>query len=283
MKVLVTGGSGLVGKYITADLAESHHVEILDLKKPHREDFGFHPVDLLDYPAVERALPDCDVVVHLAGIPHPLSDPAGRVFRTNVMATFNILEACADRGIRRFIFLSSESTLGLAFSSSVMWPLYIPIDEQHPVRPEDPYGLSKLVGELLCKSYAQRYGIQTICLRPPWIWVPEAEEIRRYRDLIAEYSKWSKNLWAYIHVADVANAIRCCIESAELPVHDCYFITAAETWTEVESRSLVSKYFPRTTTIAADFSGRDSLISWKKAHEAFAFTPQHTWREIVRS
>ncbi len=283
MKILVTGGSGLVGKYIAADLAESHQVEVLDLKKPHRSDLTFHCVNLLDYPALVRALPDCDVVVHLAGIPHPLNDPAEKVFRTNVMATFNVLEACADRGIRRFIFLSSESTLGFAFSTSMLWPLYIPIDEQHPVRPEDPYGLSKLMGELLCRGFAQRYGIQTICLRAPWIWVPETEEIQRYKQLIAEYPKWSKNLWAYIHVADVANAIRCCVESAGLPAHDWYFITAAETWTEVESRTLVSEYFPQTKTVAGDFSGRASLISWKKAHEAFAFTPRHTWKEIMHS
>lgn len=281
MNILVTGGSGLVGKYIVDDLAKSHRVEILDLKRPQRADLSFHHVDILDYPSTEKALREYDAVVHMAGIPHPLNDPAEKVFRTNTMGTFNVLQACAINGIRKVIFLSSESTLGFVFSSSKMWPEYVPIDEEHPLRPEDPYGLSKLVGELLCRSFSQRSGIQTICLRPPWIWVPEPVETQRYRQLIAEYAKWSRNLWAYIHAFDVAQAVRLCLESATLPAHHCYFISAADTWTEVESRTLLAEYFPETKKIASDFSATASFISYKKAHDAFGFSPRFSWRDII--
>jgi nucleoside-diphosphate-sugar epimerase len=281
MRVLVTGGSGLVGKYVADDLAQSHSVEILDLKRPQRTDLPFHRIDLLDYSSTELSVKDYDVIVHLAGIPHPLNDPAEEIFRTNTVGTFNLLEACRVNGIRRVIFLSSESTLGLAFSSSRMWPEYVPIDEEHPLRPEDPYGLSKVVGELLCESFSQRSGMQTICLRPPWIWVPERAEIEQYRQLIAQHPKWSKNLWAYIHVRDVAQAVRRCLESPGLPAHDRYFISAADTWTEVDSRKLLADYFPETKRIAPGFSGSASFINFEKARRTFGFCPRYTWRDIV--
>ncbi len=281
MKILVTGGSGMVGRYVVDELAKTHTVEILDMKGPHRDDLKFHSVDLLDDRSTKAAVKGFDVVVHLAGIPHPLTAPPEKVFRTNAVGTFNLLEACVAQGVGRFVFLSSESTLGLAFSSSEVCPEYVPIDEEHPLKPEDPYGLSKLVGELLCKGFSQRSGMQTICLRPPWIWVPEPTEIEIYKHLIAEYPKWRKNLWAYIHVSDVAEAIRRCVESQSLPVHDCYFISAQDTWTVVESRDLLEEYFPGTKRIAPEFSGTASFISSEKARRAFGFCPRSSWKEIV--
>jgi nucleoside-diphosphate-sugar epimerase len=123
--------------------------------------------------------------------------------------------------------------------------------------------------------------MQTICLRPPWIWVPEPTEIEIYNRLITEYPKWRKNLWAYIHVADVALAVRQVIESGSLPLHDCYFICARDTWTLVESRKLLDEYFPETKRIAPDFSGTASFISSEKARRAFGFSPRYSWRDIV--
>ena len=281
MKILVTGGSGLVGRYVVDELAKTHTVEILDVKNPHRDDLKFHSVDLLDDRSARSSVKGFDAVVHLAGIPHPLTAPPEKVFRTNAVGTFNILEACVAQGVRRFVFLSSESTLGLAFSSSDFSPEYVPIDEEHPLRPEDPYGLSKLVGELLCRGFSQRSGMQTICLRPPWIWVPEPTEIEIYKHLISDYPKWRKNLWAYIHVADVAIAVRQVIESRNLPLHDCYFTTARETWTMVESRKLLEQYFPETKRIGAGLSGTASLISSEKAHDAFGFSPRFSWKDII--
>jgi len=282
MKILVTGGSGLVGRYVAGELSSSHQVEILDIKKPARGDLPYHEVDLLDEASARKCVREFDVVVHLAGIPHPLNDPPERVFRTNALGTFNLLEACAVNGIRRFVFISSESVLGFAFSTTRMWPEYLQIDEHHPLRPQDPYGLSKLTCEQLCNGFSRRTGMQTICLRPPWIWVPEPNEIKMYKQLRSEYQKWSKNLWAYIHVYDVAKAVRQCVESPGLPVHDAFFICAPETWTDVESRSLAAEYFPETKTISPSLSGNFSFISTEKAKRAFGFSTAYSWRDIIR-
>jgi UDP-glucose 4-epimerase len=281
MKILVTGGSGMVGRYVVDELALSHQVEILDVKKPHRTDLPFLEVDLLNEATTRKHVRAFDAVVHLAGIPHPLNDPPEKVFRTNALGTFNLLEACAANGIRRFIFISSESVLGFAFSTTRLWPEYLQIDEHHPQRPQDPYGLSKVACEGLCLGFSRRTGMQTLCLRPPWIWVPEPNEIEMYKRLRNEYQKWSKNLWAYIHVYDVARAVRQCVESTDLAAHDAFFVCAPETWVEIESRTLAAEYFPETKNVSPWLSGNFSFISTEKARKSFGFTAAYSWRDIV--
>jgi UDP-glucose 4-epimerase len=281
MRILVTGSSGLVGRYVADELARDHEVHLLDVQHPHRDDLVFHQIDLLDSKASRRTIKGYDVVVHLAGIPHPLNNPPEQVFRTNTVGTFNVLEACAQNEIRRCIFLSSESTLGFAFSSSRMVPEYVPIDESHPLRPQDPYGLSKLACELLCQGYTRKTGMQTLCLRPPWIWVPEPKEVELYRQLIRDYVSWSKNLWACIHVKDVAQAVRLCIESSSLPPQDVFFICADENWTGIESRTLVKQFYPETNLPTIGFKGMASLISNEKARKGFGFQPQFSPKDIL--
>lgn len=281
MRILVTGSSGLVGRYVVDELARHHEVGMLDLQPPHRNDLSFHQTDLLDNEATNSGVKGYDVVVHLAGIPHPLNDPPERVFRTNTIGTFNVLEACALNGIRRCIFLSSESTLGFAFSTTRMIPEFLPIDEHHPLRPQDPYGLSKLSCELLCQGYTRKTGMQTLCLRPPWIWVPEPREMELYRRLVSEYAGWYKNLWAFIHVSDVVRAILQCAESKTLPPHDSFFICADENWTGMESRDLVRQFFPETSDVSVELKGRSSLISNKKAREAFGFQPEFSSPDFI--
>ena len=149
----------------------------------------------------------------MAGIPHPLNNTAEEVFHLNVNGTFNVLEAAAVNKVAKVVVTSSESTLGFAFMSNRMVPEYFPIDELHPLRPQDPYGLSKVVAEEMCRSYSARYGMRTVCLREPWIWVPEPAAIEFYKDLIHNYRQWHKNLWAYVHVYDVATAHRLAVET----------------------------------------------------------------------
>jgi len=207
VKVLITGSSGLIGRFIVDALSTTYAVTLLDVRAPHRKDLPFLQVDLLQAEDVKNTIRGFDAVVHLAGIPHPLERPPEEVFKVNTLGTLNVLESCAANGIPRFILMSSESTLGLAFSSVRMWPEYVPIDEAHPARPQDAYGLSKLTAELLCRAFTGRSGIRTICLRAPWVWVPEHNEIDRYRELVHDYEKWSKSLWAFLHVLDLAHAV----------------------------------------------------------------------------
>ncbi len=285
MKVLVTGGSGLVGRFIVDELAKHHEVEVLDLVPPHRPDLKFHRCDILNSdilnPAILSPAGPFDAVIHLAGIPHPLNHPPEVVFRTNAVGTFHMLDASARAGIRKFVFMSSESALGFAFSTTRLWPEYMPIDEQHPTRPQDAYGQSKLTGELLCAGYSAKTGMQTICLRAPWIWCPVKSEVVMYRGLVNEYEKWYKNLWAWIHVSDVVRAILNALEMTPATAHDVMFICAEENWTGRETRELLAEFYPETTKVSKDLSGAVSLISSLKARTLLKFFPQHRVSDIL--
>lgn len=281
MKVLVTGSSGLVGRFLADELACAHAVTLLDVRPPHRSDLPYLEIDLLKAPDAKKNIREFDAVVHLAGVPHPLERPPEEVFQVNTLGTLNVLEACAANNIGRFILMSSESTLGFAFSGERMWPQFVPIDESHPTRPQDAYGLSKLTAELLCRGYTRRTGIRTICLRPPWIWVPDAVEVVRYRELVRDYEKWSKNLWGFVHVHDLSAAVEGALHFEGEELHEVFFITAAENWTGVSSRKLLERFYPETQQIRGDFEGAASFISSMKARRLLGYQPVRTAADLV--
>jgi nucleoside-diphosphate-sugar epimerase len=282
MKILVTGGSGLVGKYVVEELTKTHTVGVLDIRNPKTTYHQYHRVDILSLNSLLKPFKGYDAVVHLAGIPHPLNLPPEKVFQVNTLGTFNVLEACAQNGIGKLIFMSSESTLGFAFSKMRMWPEFVPITERHPLRPQDAYGLSKASCELLCAGYSRTYGLKTICLRAPWIWVPEKKEIESYKRLVAEYPKWSKNLWAYIHAYDVAAAVKLSVESKLSELHSAFFICADDNWTGKESQRLMKEFFPETKHASKTFRGKDSLISNRLARKKLGFIPRFTTADLFR-
>ena len=123
MRLLITGGSGLVGKYVVEHLALSHTVEVLDLKNPRGSHHMFHRANILSLSSLVKVIKNYDAVVHLAGIPHPLNEPPEKVFQVNTVGTFNVLEACALNGVSKVVLMSSESTLGFAFSITRMWQI----------------------------------------------------------------------------------------------------------------------------------------------------------------
>ena len=108
MNILVTGGSGSVGKYIVDELLNyGHTVGVLDLHPPKQKNITFHKIDVLKLDDVALSMKGYDAVVHTAGIPHPLNDPAERVFNVNVTGTFNVLESAARNRINKVVFTSS--------------------------------------------------------------------------------------------------------------------------------------------------------------------------------
>lgn len=283
-KVLVTGGSGAVGRYVVDELLQhGYRVGVLDLVAPLPVQLVFHQADILDLDAVLRAMDGYDAVIHVAGIPHPLNDPAKRVFDVNVNGTFNTLEAAAQHGIDKVVMTSSESTLGFAFMTHVMQPVSLPIDEQHPNRPQDPYGLSKVVCEQICRSYSARYLMRTVCLRAPWIWLPQAAQRPFYQNLVTDYPSWSKNLWAFVDARDVATAHRLALESRLESLHEAFFITAAENWTGLDSRDLLARFYPDVAAkaIAPDLVGAASLISHAKARRMLGYKPRFGVRDTL--
>jgi nucleoside-diphosphate-sugar epimerase len=275
MQVVVTGGSGVAGRAVVAHLiAHGCTVSNVDLA-PGDPAVAFRRVDLTDLGQTYGALRGAEAVVHLAAIPRPTFDVPEVVFRTNVMATFNVLEAASALGVRRVVMASSVSVLGFPFFERAFAPDYVPVDEEHPLLPQDAYALSKRTGEELSAGFARRGRISVVDLRFSWIHTPETFAAQ-LAPLWSDPAEGAKNLWSYIDTRDAAEAVRLALE-VDLEGHDACFIAAADTFMPTPSRELVSHYYP-STIMREGFGDHASLLSTAKAERLLGFRPRHSWK-----
>jgi len=175
-----------MGSIIVDELKKFHKVIVFDVKEPKDKDVNFVKGDMSNIDDCRKAFKGTDAIVHLAAIPHPLNDPPERVFNANVVGTFNIHQAAADIGIGKVVQASSDSSYGFNFrkEEDILLPEYLPIDEDYPQKPQDPYGLSKKMGEEIAKSFVSRYEMTAIALRICGVIFPEPESVLGFKKVL---------------------------------------------------------------------------------------------------
>jgi nucleoside-diphosphate-sugar epimerase len=183
MRVLVTGGNGLIGKTVTAHLIKrGWDVRVIDLQSetaiPGAE---YIQCDIMRYDDLRESMRGCECVIHLAAIPTPATLPGHDVFRINVAGAFNVFEAAATEGIRRIAQASSINALGCAWGAAEIVAEYFPIDEEHPTHTSDPYSFSKAMVEDIGAYYWRRDGISSVALRLPWVFSNRGDQVDRLR------------------------------------------------------------------------------------------------------
>lgn len=165
-KVLVVGGAGYIGSHMVKMLLENGHsvVTLDDLSTGFRDAVlggEFVEGDLGDESLLDRLLPKqgFDAVMHFAAyiqVGESVEDP-GKYYKNNVANTLNLLNAMQRHGVRRFIFSSTAAIFGE--------PQYVPVDEDHPKAPINPYGASKWMVEQMLADFGRAYGLNSISLR----------------------------------------------------------------------------------------------------------------------
>ena len=165
-RILVTGGAGFIGSHTCKLLAARGFEPVAydNLSTGHRDAVRWGPLveaDLLDTGALRQAMETHRplAVMHFAAcasVAESVSDPA-KYYRNNVTGTLTLLEACRDGGVGHFIFSSSCATYGV--------PPVLPIREDTPQQPINPYGGSKLIGEMMLQHFAQTSGLRFAALR----------------------------------------------------------------------------------------------------------------------
>ena len=138
-------------------------------------------------------------------------NPGHEVLQSNTLSTHNIIEACIGLGAKRLVNISSLQVLGIAKSVDEKKRLpvfsYVPIDERHPVHPENPYALSKMFGEQLCDAAVRRHeGFSVVTLRPTWC-IDESNAERNLGELIRNPGQHSETVWSYVCLPDVSDAV----------------------------------------------------------------------------
>jgi nucleoside-diphosphate-sugar epimerase len=165
MKVAITGASGGLGRTVQARTPAEWQARLIDRRDAGVNSADFHCLDLADLDALKRALEGVDAVIHLAAIPSPYHGNDEQIFRANVQGTYNLMLACEAHGIGRIVYASSICFYGLLFRREFMMPAYLPLDEEHPSRPQDGYSLSKRIGEEIMRAYVERAGGAVASLR----------------------------------------------------------------------------------------------------------------------
>ena len=276
MKVVVTGGSGHAGAFIVRDLVENgFDVLNTDRIKPVTSLAPFRFANLEDLGQVYGVLHNAEAVIHFAAIPRPIYDTDEVVFRTNVMTTFNVLEAAAQLKIPRVVLASSISVLGYPFYYHYFAPQYVPIDENHPLLPQDPYALSKVVGETIAPAFVRRSGMTVISLRLAWIHTAESFKQQIVPLWDNPGGDAAANLWGYIDSRDAAQACRLAL-TANLPGHQAMFIAAPNTFMKIPTAELLRRYYPETK-IPEDWTGTPALLTTAKAERDLGFRAQYLW------
>lgn len=283
MNILVTGGAGNLGAVVVdAALRSGHQPHVFDSRPPAREDVPYTLGDIRDESAVRNAVGDSiDAVIHLAAIPAYRKEiPAVDYINVNIGGTQNVVEAAARREGRRVVFASSDSALGMVFASRPFAPQYLPIDEDHPLAPQDPYGLSKALGEQVCAAATRRYGLQTVCLRFCWIWF-ENTHAERNDILAGDATILARTLWGYVDVRDAARACLLACEGEMAEGHAVFFVTAEDTYAEAASLELIHAHYPSVGRVNEAYfsSPYRSLFDIRRARERLGFRPSFRYHE----
>lgn len=164
-RVLVTGADGLIGSIVRRHLSERQTLSYLT---HHRVGFSSHVGDISDLQTIRPAFEGMDAVVHLAAAAS-VDDPWARILADNIVGTYNVFEAARLANVKRVVFASSNHAIGMYEVEGVpeIYDLDDPrtFDASVPVRPDSPYGVSKVFGEALGRLYADRHGLDVICLR----------------------------------------------------------------------------------------------------------------------
>jgi UDP-glucose 4-epimerase len=285
MKVLVTGARGKVGRAAVAAFQEAgHDVRATDLmpptfERPGEDEADYVQAELTDAGEAFAVVRGADAVVHAAAIPEPTRNPPHIVFQNNLMGTFNTLEAAIRFGVPRFVNISSETVPGFFFPEREFLPDYVPVDEEHPIRPQDPYATAKHFGEQLMDAAIRRSDIRAISIRPCWV-QHEGNYERNLGPQVRDASVLSPNFWSYIDAYDLADAIVLAAES-DLPGHEVFYIASPDNVGSRPFEKIVREYYGDDIEIKPLAREDASGISCAKAEKMFGYSPKRSWKDYL--
>jgi UDP-glucose 4-epimerase len=287
-RILVTGGSGFIGRHAVGRLASAGaHVRVVDLKPHPDAAIDLVQGDIAEHAVLERAFAGgFDYVVHLAAVTSVLRsvEHPDLTFDTNVAGTHLLLEAARAAGVTALIFASTNAVTGPMEATA--------ITEEAILRPLTPYGATKAAAEMLMSAYTASYGVRCACLRLTNVYGPGmqakdsivARLMRAIRlERTFEIYGDGRQVRDYVHVADVTAAVRLGLQREDWkgPIvigtgHSLSVLQVVETVREVTGAALQVEHGPgRPGEMPA------VIVDPTRAHAA-GWSPQYDFEQGVR-
>ena len=314
MKVLVTGGSGIVGHYVIDELYKLGH-EVVNADKFRmtsnlghsgttgqmanadaavgmRENWPempiFFEVEISDYGQVVSAMDGCDGVISLASRPSAAHYVEEDVVRTNTMSMWNVCRAAEQLKVRRVALGSSYNAVG-AMGTAARWepkevkpPEYFPLDENVYTRSEDPYSIAKWLGEEIGEAFSRR---------SPWMAIASMRFNGMWDDAYFRYLQanpisdpWVRcqGFWTYLHIQDAARA---CVKAAvneNWNGHHRFFLNARDTMINVPTMEAIKTVYPHVP-LKKEFEDFEAPISTQNVKDVIDWEPLYSWRDAAFS
>jgi nucleoside-diphosphate-sugar epimerase len=274
MKVVVTGGSGQFGRHLVQTFSALGH-DVLGIDRvPNPAVRPSWVCDLSRTGDLFEAFAGAEAIVHLAAVSAPNLMPDSVAFNNNVSATYNVLKTAADLKIGKIVVASSIAAYGFLYAGGLTEPDYLPLDEEHPCRPVDCYGLSKLVGETIADSFAPQTGASIASLRMPGINFDPQFKLVKERLSNPRYRL--PGFWTYVDVRDATEACHMALDVAA-PGHTIFNIAAPTSNMREPTDQLLKQYLPTVKKKRDDLIGNWSGMDSSKAERLLGFRARHVW------
>ncbi|WP_026818678.1 NAD-dependent epimerase/dehydratase family protein [Arthrobacter castelli] len=292
-RVLVTGGSGRLGRSVVASLAETGY-DVVSLDRESvpagelRGDIVQEVIDLLAPGEAERVMSKHvpDAVIHLAAIAVPFSAPEDVILSTNTRLAYAVMSAASGAGVSRVITASSPTVMG--YGNPQGWlPGRFPIDEGCARRPWNAYGLSKMVAEETMHMLAAANGnhVQYAAFRPCFVVSPEewrgapTQQGHTVRERLDDPRLSAPALFNYVDARDAAEFLILLLEKMDsIPNAQTFFVGAADALAREPLAELIPQFVPGSARLAAPLTGDSPAFSIDKARQMLGWHPKRSWR-----
>lgn len=281
LRIAVTGGSGRIGqRLVTLLVAHGHQVVSLDQRPlptcPARFFFG----DLRDRSLLHRSFADVDAVAHLGEIPNveaPVS--ADSVYHHNTAVGSAVMQTAADLGVKRLVYASSCQAYGLWGQQRVA-PVQWPMDETHPLLPQNAYGLAKAMNEGYAQLIARLHGVSVAIFRFPWVLDKNPDfTVAEDRAWLEGHTGPCETAGIHVHLDDLAEGFRLALEQPRLGC-EAYHFSADDVLTGRPIRERLRDHEPTYPPLPDDWPFAKSPLITAKARDHFGWRPQ--WNLAAR-
>ena len=275
--IVVTGAAGRLGRRVVQLLVDRGR-DVLATDQVEADDLPaeFVRCDLGNSEAVHDVLSGADAVIHMGAIPGPSRAEPRDIFANNTPADFNVMMSAAELGLRRVVYSSSAFGMGWAHDGNAFVPRYLPLDEEHPMMPFEPYGLTKQVGEDIGRMIARNSSTTVVSLRFTNVPMPE---------VVAEFpwpaptpeSPLTLVMWAFADARDVAEAQVLSVD-AEIEEYEAFMLAQPSSRFAEPTIDIVRNNFGDQVEIREGLEGTASVISTEKVQRIMGWRPLHDWR-----